>query len=237
MPEARGVLARGRVDAAIVDGLPPGMMGTDFIQELRQADPHLPILFASAFWKDLESHELLTRQLEVARVLRKPYTPEELCTWVEQVVKPRPPPPPPQPTQGVGPEPDDDLAAALAALNAEYGASLGEKVRQLREALERARTGEAEALEEAYTIAHKLHGTAGTYGFRPVSTAAGRLEALLRQARSQGGATDWNALRATLHELSQEASRAVSPDTPAASTEGMTKYLGTVLVADDDAAA
>ncbi|QRN94899.1 response regulator [Archangium violaceum] len=243
--EALDVLVRVRVDAAIVDGLLPGMMGTDFIQELRRTEPHLPILFASAFWKDLKSHELLTRQLKVARVLHKPYSPQELFIWVEQVVKVKPQPPPPPPPARVA-EPDDDLAAALAALSAEYAAGLGEKVRQLEQELERARAGDAEALEEAYSIAHKLHGTAGTYGFRAVSMAAGSLEARLRQARGKGEAADWSAPRAALHELSQEASRAVSPapppapaqgpSTPAASTEGVTKFLGTVLVADDDAA-
>lgn len=61
--EARDVLKYTQVDAAIVDGLLPGMTGADFIQELRRTEPSLPILFASAFWRDLKSHDLLTRQL------------------------------------------------------------------------------------------------------------------------------------------------------------------------------
>ncbi|RKG87127.1 response regulator, partial [Corallococcus sp. CA053C] len=83
--EARAVLQAQRVDAAIVDGLLPGMTGADFIRELRQSQPGLPVLFASAFWKDLKSHELLTRQLGVARVVHKPYRPEELTVWLEQL--------------------------------------------------------------------------------------------------------------------------------------------------------
>ncbi|MFP2959036.1 response regulator [Myxococcus sp. 1LA] len=83
--EAQAVLARMPVDAAIVDGLLPGMTGADFIRELRKTQPKLPILFASAFWKDLKSYELLTRQLGVVRIIHKPYKPEELLVWVNQL--------------------------------------------------------------------------------------------------------------------------------------------------------
>ena len=238
--EARNVLAYTRVDAAIVDGLLPGMTGTDFIQELRRTEPSLPILFASAFWRDLKSHDLLTRQLKVARVLHKPYTPQELFVWVEQAVVPRPPPPPPEAlSEGAQDSEDAGLAADMAALSSEYGARLGEKVRELAETLERARAGKASASEEAYMLAHKLHGTAGTYGFLPVSKAAGRLELQLRPARDKDGTPDWSAIQASLHELTQLALRAapalpVVPGTPVMEAAGSTKFLGTVLVADGD---
>ncbi|NMO22795.1 response regulator, partial [Pyxidicoccus fallax] len=138
-PEALAVLAKVPVDAAIVDGLLPGMTGADFIRELRKTEPALPVLFASAFWKDLKSHELLTRQLGVARIIHKPYRPEELLVWVDQLFAPVTPPPPPreafEETEVVG----DDLAASLAALNAEYGARLREKVSGLEALLGRVR--------------------------------------------------------------------------------------------------
>ena len=239
--EARDVLQYTRVDAAIVDGLLPGMNGTEFIQELRRTEPTLPILFASAFWKDLKSHDLLTRQLKVARVLHKPYTPQELLVWVEQAVIPRPPPPPPEALRDDAPEGDADLMADLAELAAEYGARLGEKVRELAEMLERARSGKALADDDAYMLAHKLHGSAGTYGFSEVSAAAGRLERVLRQGRDAPGTLDWSAAQAALYELNQLALRAASPTKPpggAAGKEapGTAKYLGTVLVADGDEA-
>lgn len=122
--EAMAVLSRGPVDAAIVDGLLPGMTGADFIRELRKTQPDLPILFASAFWKDLKSHELLTRQLRVARIIHKPYRPEELLVWVAQLFASVPPPPPPEALEETEAVVGDDLAASLAALNAEYGARL-----------------------------------------------------------------------------------------------------------------
>ncbi|WP_434383053.1 response regulator [Melittangium boletus] len=235
--EARDVLKRARVDAAIVDGLLPGMSGTDYIQELRASEPALPILFASAFWRDKKSHDLLTRELKVARVLHKPYTPQELFVWVEQAVKPAAPAvpatPPPRELS-----PEEELAAAMAELSREYGARLGEKVQELADALERARGGQAGALEDAFMLVHKLHGTAGTYGFVHVSAAAGRLELQLRPVRDGEGAADWASLKTAVAELGQLAQRAVSPlppPLPRPSANAASGWLGTVLVADDDA--
>ncbi len=240
--EARDVLQYTKVDAAIVDGLLPGMNGTDFIQELRRTEPTLPILFASAFWRDLKSHDLLTRQLKVARVLHKPYTPQELFVWVEQAVVPRPPPPPPEALREEAPSEDPSLLADLAELAAEYGARLGDKVRELSGAIERVRTGKALPEDDAYMLAHKLHGSAGTYGFSEVSAAAGRLERLLKPWRDDSGPTDWSAVQASLQELTQLALRtatrpAAAPGTgPGKESPGTTKFVGTVLVADGDEA-
>jgi DNA-binding response OmpR family regulator len=199
--QARTLLSGIRVHAAIVDGLLPGMTGTDFIQELRQTHPTLPILFASASWKDLESHEQLTRELKVSRVLHKPYAPQDLLGWVEQVLAVRPPPPE-APAQGTSA--DDDLDATFRALCARYGAGLGEKARALTAAMERARAGSAEALEEAYELAHKLAGTAGSYGFGAVSVAARTLEVELKRAWDGKAAADWKALEAAQHALVTE---------------------------------
>ncbi|WP_375771776.1 response regulator [Archangium gephyra] len=241
--EARTVLSCIRVDAAIVDGLLPGMMGTDFIQELRQQHPTLPILFASAFWKDLKSHDHLTRQLKVSRVLHKPYTPQELLLWVEQMLAVRPPPPPPAAlAEGQGSA--DDLDATFKALCAEYGARLEDKLRELTGALERARAGSAEGMDAAFQLAHKLHGTAGSYGFHAVSGAARQLEVLLKPARDGKGALDWRALEAALQELAK-AARSTSPapapawsPAPQAAKGSAVEVepRGTLLVVDEDAA-
>ncbi|MFY0565224.1 response regulator [Archangium lansingense] len=241
--EARTVIACLRVDAAIVDGLLPGMTGTDFIQELRQQHPTLPILFASAFWKDLKSHDHLTRQLKVSRVLHKPYTPQELLLWVEQMLAVKPPPPPPA-AMTEGQDSANDLDATFKALRAEYGARLEDKMRELTGAMERARAGSAEGMDAAYELAHKLHGTAGSYGFHAVSGAARHLEALLKPVRDGKGAPDWRALEAARQELAKETrsgAPAVAPskDADTEATKGSAVEVeprGTVLVVDEDEA-
>jgi diguanylate cyclase (GGDEF)-like protein len=227
--EAREVLARLRVDAAIVDGVLPGMSGVEFIQELRQTEPTLPVLFASAFWKELTSNEPLSRQLRVARILHKPYTPQELFVWVEQVLAG----PTSSRSESLLEGASDDVISAMAALSSEYGARLGEKVRVLTAAVERVLRGETEALREAYLHAHRLHGTAGSCGFGAVSAAAGRLEALLRPARDGKAVEDWGALRRALQEVAVVAQGAVSTLVEA---PGPVQSQGTVLVADEDEA-
>jgi diguanylate cyclase (GGDEF)-like protein len=233
--EALALLAHVPVDAAIVDGLLPGMTGADFIRELRKTEPELPVLFASAFWKDLKSHELLTRQLGVARIIHKPYRPEELLVWVDQLFAPPVlPPPPPREALQEAEASGDDLAASLAALNAEYGARLREKVSGLEALLGRVRAGERGVMDEAYTVVHKLHGTAGSYGFAEVSAAAGRLEELLKPGRS-GGAVDWGAAEGAFRELARLASVPVKP-APVVKAPAVVPTEAVLLVVDGDAA-
>ncbi|NTX17676.1 response regulator [Myxococcus sp. CA056] len=232
--EARTLLAKMPVDAAIVDGLLPGVTGADFIRELRKTQPDLPVLFASAFWKDLKSHELLTRQLRVARIIHKPYRPEELYLWVNQLFTKALPPAPP----GLRALADvdlvrDELAASLVALNQEYGSRLKDKVGGLEVLLGEARVGRREALEEATLVVHKLHGTAGSYGFTEVSLSAGRLEDVLRSAKDVSR-LDWGVVDAAFRELARTASVPVK----SARKEGPAAVLpteGVLLVVDEDA--
>ncbi|WP_375742621.1 response regulator [Corallococcus interemptor] len=233
--EAREVLRSRPMDAAIVDGLLPGMTGADFIRELRKTRPDLPVLFASAFWKDLKSHELLTRQLGVARVVHKPYRPEELAVWLEQLfAAARPPPPPQEALEADAPAPADDFAASLALLSADYGAKLPERLATLQALLGKGRHGDAAALDEAYNAVHKLHGTAGSYGFRDVSIAAGALEDALRPVKT-GGALDWARVDAGFRALEDRVSLPVLTPEPEPE-EAVVSAMGTLLVVDEDAA-
>ena len=242
--EARSVLARTTVDAVVVDGLLPGSAGPDFVQELRTTRPALPILFACGLWKDVKSGEQLLKQLKVSRILQKPYTPEELFIWVEQLMKaPRlVASPPPALVQEVA----GDLAAELAALNAEYGKQLQERLATLSAAVEQARAGSREALDAAYHSAHKLHGSAGSFGFTSVGVAAGKLEVALKPALT--GAGDWPAIESSLRELlatapgqaaapPQVATPQAGPAAPDALTVSSSPLSvpGSVLVVDGDA--
>ena len=258
--EARALLARTRVDAAVVDGLLPDMTGADFIAELRKTQPNLPVLFASAFWRDIKSYELLTRELRVARVLHKPYSPSELWMWVQGLLPqaaaapaaapPRPATsplalPPPALVPAAPESPGDEVAQALAALKAEYASALPERFGALRAALQRART-EAEGVEglrEALVLAHKLHGTAGSYGFDAVSTVAGKLEALLRRHESAlkepggvaGAYAPWSDAELLLAELERAAGQG-APDAARVTAPVEQDVLGSILVVDDDEA-
>src|SRR5690606_11861283 len=75
-----------RPDLAIVDGLLPDARGTDWIATLRARGDGIPIVFVSAFWRDLASYEWLTRTLGVALVMYKPLSPEQLVRRVEMLL-------------------------------------------------------------------------------------------------------------------------------------------------------
>jgi diguanylate cyclase (GGDEF)-like protein len=233
--EARNVLAYTQVDAAVVDGLLPGMAGLDFLQELRRGHPALPLLFVSNLWKEVKGREPLFKQLRVRRILQKPYTPQELFIWVDQLLAP--------PRAPVSPPSPKDLVAELAEVNAEYGRHLRRRLASLTQAIGKARTGAREALEAAYYDAHKLHGSAGSFGFALVGEVAGRLEALLKPAR-EGVPVEWDAIELVLGELATVVSEVSSPRGGVAGAgagpEGTGASAqqsggGTVLVADEDA--
>lgn len=69
--EAKGLMAREHPDLLIADGLLPDGNGIDFIVELRRGGSPIPVIFVSAFWKDVQTHDRLTA-LGNVQVLRKP---------------------------------------------------------------------------------------------------------------------------------------------------------------------
>ena len=74
-----------------------------------------------------------------------------------------------------------DFQAAIAALTAKFAASLPEKRQILIDQAERWKTSrDPAALREAVAQAHKLAGSAGSYGFDPLGLAARHFEQCVR---------------------------------------------------------
>ncbi len=73
-----------------------------------------------------------------------------------------------------------EAAAKLAVLREGFAARLHTRIDELERALESAASGEHGGLARAETLAHRLSGTAGSYGFPNVGAAAAQLEAVLR---------------------------------------------------------
>ena len=72
-----------------------------------------------------------------------------------------------------------EATAGLSAVRSAYVQRLRSQAADLREALVRAQQGDTDALAELRRIAHRLHGTAGSFGFDEVSYAAAQLEELV----------------------------------------------------------
>lgn len=108
------------------------------------------------------------------------------------------------------PEP---AASRLRALQARFGASLRERLDRLDALVEAARRGSTEgALAEALVLAHRLSGTAGTYGHIEAGEAAAALEGVLRriaEGSPDAGASElaaWDEAVAALARLRAAAS-------------------------------
>lgn len=67
----------------------------------------------------------------------------------------------------------------LRELQREFASELGARIATLQEAIDR------NDLDEARTLAHRLYGTAGSYGMTSVSTFAGELEQAVLCASDQ----------------------------------------------------
>lgn len=93
---------------------------------------------------------------------------------------------------------DDDPFHELAQ---EYLLALPERAAEIRDAARRGQHGDAQALAEARNLAHRLRGTAGSFGMPEVGRLAGAIEDALAR-RDLGPKLD-----ALLHQL-EDAARA-----------------------------
>ena len=87
---ATQMIADLQPNAVVVDGLLPDTNGIDWIRKLRQSGSDLPIVFVSAFFRDLGSYKQLTQELGVARVIYKPANPEAISRSLVDVIGPQP---------------------------------------------------------------------------------------------------------------------------------------------------
>ena len=83
---ARALLEEEEPSLLIVDGLLPDINGIVWIEELRADGIHIPVIFVSAFYRDLTTFTHLTRDLDVTRVFHKPITVDRFAREVASAV-------------------------------------------------------------------------------------------------------------------------------------------------------
>lgn len=88
------------------------------------------------------------------------------------------------------------FAEEMAALRADYAKTLPERLEELSRAVQLAREDPADddRTRQVKALAHTLRGTAGTFGFRGLSAAAGRIEDAARRRLGQPGAASADGL-------------------------------------------
>jgi HPt (histidine-containing phosphotransfer) domain-containing protein len=103
----------------------------------------------------------------------------------------------------------DDLEEVLAALREGYAADLPALVASLAAAVDEARRDpSAGLLRAAREQAHRIHGTAGSYGFAAAGKAAGRIEAALDEVSAGSSPGAWGEIDRALAALEAEAAAA-----------------------------
>ncbi len=115
------------------------------------------------------------------------------------------------------PEYDEALNEVLANLRSEYLNELPERLSEMKEYFKNARADQEKQLEwlgKAHVIAHRLAGTAGSYGFAELSSAAANLDLylknLLKNEANTGAAANslnWQAL----DEMAEEMDKSIQP--------------------------
>jgi len=93
------------------------------------------------------------------------------------------------------------LEEKLAALRESYRRTLPQQLEALRAKLANAQTGGSDALADAARLAHRVKGTAGSYGFDAVAAELEGIEEILERAGRGGpvlAAPDRDAIDAAL---------------------------------------
>jgi diguanylate cyclase (GGDEF)-like protein len=198
--EAEVVIKGQTPDLLVIDGLLPDGSGVDFIARLRANDKTTPIFFMSAFFRDAKTLRHLTTDLGVALVLYKPLDAAELARKARDLLERRTEA---EREERVTVAPELALDHAFAELRKEFATKLPARVAELATAIDAVRKDPTTA-DAARSLAHRLRGTAGSYGFAALGDAAGRIEDLFDKAK---GATPfpppffWPQLQSALDDV------------------------------------
>jgi diguanylate cyclase (GGDEF)-like protein len=264
----KGSIARALIDEEepsllVVDGLLPDTNGIAWIEELRADGYQTPIIFVSAFYRDLATFKHLTRNLDVIRVFHKPVAVDRFAREVASAVSaPMSLAPAANPRSAdqegesddkvLYPEEPSEPGFDAQRARESYIGLLPIAADNLTGAIRRvhSETDRTSVVAEALRQAHDLLGAAQSHGLAEISEAAGRIEKELRQLQ-ESGRLDWptmfesiDAVRdhaaAAVGRVAQPLAAATPPVTPAASfflhRPIPRDFVPTLLVLEDDPA-
>ncbi|MBW2586794.1 MAG: response regulator [Deltaproteobacteria bacterium] len=214
---ARALLEEEEPSLLIVDGLLPDTNGIVWIEHLRDDGIRIPIIFVSAFYRDLATFKHLTHDLDVIKVFHKPIAVDRFAREVANAVsapmsltpganRPAEDPVdrvlfPDEPSEpGVDPEKARQSYTSLLPIAAD---NLTGAIRRVHSDADR-----TSVVADALRQAHDLHGAAETHGFGEISEAVGRIEAQLRHLQ-ESGRLDWTAMFESIDEVRVHAATAV----------------------------
>jgi signal transduction histidine kinase/CheY-like chemotaxis protein len=188
-----------QIDLVLLDMLMPGMGGEEAFEALRAIRPDVKVLLSTGFAPDEAAQRFTDEGL--AGFLRKPYDPDQLAGEVQRIIE-----------RGYD-QPVEQMDEALRGLRASYRAKLPDQLSELTESLSASREPDgSEAFLQAGEIAHRLAGTAGSYGLEDIGAALGKIDDALREV----GADEienarWEDIDAAVAEIREHLSRGGKP--------------------------
>lgn len=231
--EAEGLISREKVDLFIVDGLLPDAPGLSFIKQLRTRGVKAPIVYMSEFFGDLKAFNRITRELSVSLVVYKPVDPDSFSARVAELAgASTPPASTPSPLPGP-PSTPGSVTDELAELRRQFAERLPEKLTALELALESSKL-EGGLLADARLLAHRLRGSAGSYGYPALGEAMGVVEDFIKAAPSASASQHffWEQVDRAMTDARLSASR--PPEEIGRGTQGIGAKSKALLVVDDD---
>jgi diguanylate cyclase (GGDEF)-like protein len=230
LAQAGRQLASRSFDMLLIDSHLPDGRGETFLEAAHPAHRDTPIIFVSAYCRSPSIGREL-RRMGASDVVCKPFAPVELLSRIDDLLRMTASAReltrelPAVDAQRVSSPPIEThaLRAQFEQLRKRYATKLPGKMEEISRRLAEARTATdpTEALTEARTLAHRLRGTAGSYGFPRCGRAAGQLEDLLQSVLR--GQAELHQIAPQLEELTRLFQSAVSADTAQPSTESETR--------------
>jgi diguanylate cyclase (GGDEF)-like protein len=233
--EATTLVSNNKIDLAIVDGQLPDANGINWIAEFRSAGNDALTMFVSAHWRDAQSYHRLTKELGVTLVLHKPILAAVFAAEVDMILG-----------KGSAGQETTDFEDTLLALRTEYARELPARMEEMVGLLSQLRADPANNFlhAEARTHAHKLRGTAASYGFRDIGEHAAQIEEKLIELKTRPKAAqelfkeiDLNLLKA--QELTETAVAEYGLQEPILKRGDVvveSSAIAKILLVDDDAA-
>lgn len=192
----RRFIAQGPVDLVILDGLLPDADGATWLKAERQQGMQVPVLFVSAFRKGPRDQERVKTECGANEFLAKPTTPAALLAKVERMLQRMA-----QSQELQAALRPEDLVV-LQEMEREYAVKLPGLLHGLGTALEQLRPNPRDyGLQGvARRRAHKIAGTAGSFGFAEVGDICAAIEDALMRLQEGGEFAPVAAALASLRE-------------------------------------
>lgn len=209
----RSLLRQTRPDVVLLDGQLPDGDGLELIGASLDDPMRGAVIFISAQADLLEVAGRLRGQGVVRRVLAKPVSLQELRMYVREILVDR--------GRGPAPEPSAEARQALQQLQRAFAAELMGRLEEVRRGAEAFAQGQGDGLA-LMSLAHRLHGTAGTYGYHRASTLAGEIERAIERGGCTSETARWEVGRKipALAEVVSELARLAFASCPALTGAG-----------------